>query len=122
MFYQTNVKKKYFGLGCHSMYSRYTEHMCWQYPLKQKKKTPKTHFYMILHQFNAKNWRFSLFSNIFIFTSLAINYSPKLLHQSICHSFHQTLYSFHRNNYKNSTKINRFVMISLLVGDQQAQN
>ena len=34
---------------------------------------------MILHQFNAKKLGvFLLFSNIFIFTSLAINYSSKL--------------------------------------------
>lgn len=87
-----------------------------------EKITLKTHFYMILHQFNAKKLGvFSLFSNIFIFTSLAINYSPKLWHQSICHSFHQTVYSFHRKNHKNPTKINGSVMISLIV-DQQAQN
>ena len=39
-----------------------------------EKITLKTHLYLILHQFNA----ISLFSNIFIFTSLAINYYSKL--------------------------------------------
>jgi len=57
---------------------------------------------MISHQFNAqKTGVFSLISTIFIFTSLAINYSPKLWHQSVCHSFHQTLYSFHMGEKKN---------------------
>ena len=63
-------------------------------------------FYVILVQFYAqKVGVFSPFSNIFIFTSLAINYSPKLWHRSICHSFQQSVFSFHRRNYTNLTRI-----------------
>ena len=54
---------------------------------------------MILHKCNAKHFGvFSLFSSssIFIFTPLAINYSPKLWHPPICHYFHHAVYSFHR--------------------------
>lgn len=124
-FYQKNdfffLKSSVGLVGC--QFNAFQIHRTHVLTTPTEKITLKTHFFMILHQFNAKKIRrfFSLFSNIFIFTSLAINYSPKLWHQSICHSFHQTVYSFHRKNHKNPTKINGSVMISLIV-DQQVQN
>ena len=84
--------------------------------------TLRTHFRMILAQFKAKKVGvFSLFFNIFIFTSLAINYSLKVWHQSRCNSSQQSVYSFHRKNHRNPTKTIGSVMI-LLLGDQQGQN
>jgi len=66
------IKSSVGWVDCQKMHSRYTEHMCWQHPLKDNSLNT------FLHDFASiqckKNRRFITFSNIFIFTSLAINY------------------------------------------------